>query len=80
VHGIDLVQSLEAVDDLLEESSGLILGQSALLIEVALEVAAVAVLHDNEDTPIRGKVVHEANDVLILAKFEHTHLGLHQFL
>lgn len=52
VHGIDLVQSLKPVDDLLEEGSGFILGQPALLFEVALKISAIAVLHDNEDTPL----------------------------
>lgn len=51
VHGIDLMQSLESVNDLFEEGSSFILGQSALLLEVALKISTIAVLHDNEDTP-----------------------------
>ncbi len=80
VHGIDLMQSFEAVDNLFEESSGLVLGESALLIKVALKVSTVAVLHNNKDAPLRGEVVYEANDVLIFALLKHTHLSLDELL
>lgn len=80
VHGIDLVQSLKPVDDLLEEGSGFILGQPALLLEVALKISAIAVLHDNEDTPLRGEVVDESDNILIFALLQDSHFSLDQLL
>lgn len=80
MHGIDLVQALEAVDDLLEEGGGLVLRQSMLLLEVFLEIPAVAVLHDDDHALLRLEVVYIPDHILVLALLEHADLSLHEFL
>lgn len=80
MHGINLVEALEAVDDLLEESGGLVLGQPVLLLEVFLEIPAVAVLHDDDHALLRLEVVDIPDHILILALLEHADLSLHEFL
>lgn len=80
VHSLDLMKSFEPVDDLFQESSGLILSQSSLFIEVVLKVASIAVLHHNEDTLVGAEIFDKAYHILILALSEHPHLSLNQFL
>ena len=76
VHSLDLMKSFEPVYDLFQESSGLILSQSSLV----LEVASIAILHHNEDTLVGAEIFDKAYHILILALFEHPHLSLNQFL
>lgn len=78
MHGVDLVQSLEAIDDLFEEGGGLIFCEPALVLEVLLQFPPVAQLHDDDDALLAHEVVDIAHHVLVLALLQHPDFGLHE--
>ena len=80
VHGVDFVESFEAVDDLFEEGGGFVLSEAFLLLQVLLEVSSVAVLHGYKLSPLGTEGVDIADYVLIVALLEHSDLGPDQFL
>lgn len=73
------MKSLKSINDLLEEGSRLVLGQTFLFLQVFLEVATITVLHDDADALIGVKQINKSDDIIILALLEDFDFGLHKF-
>jgi hypothetical protein len=67
VHSIHFVESPETIEDLFEEISGLILSETLFGIKILLKITAIAILHCDELSAVRGKRFYESNDVLVFA-------------
>lgn len=67
---------LEAVENLFQEVSGLVLGQTFLLLEVVLKVTPVAKLSDYKKVAVVPEIVDEADHILVPARLEHLDFGL----
>ena len=74
------MKSLKSINDLLEEGSRLVLGQTFLFLQVFLEVATITVLHDDADALIGVKQINKSDDIIVLALLEDFDFGLHKFL
>ena len=72
VHRINLVKSSEAIEDLFQEISGLILSQSLFLIKIAFQITSVAVLHSNKLCPLGAPCINIPDHILVVAFFENS--------
>lgn len=79
MHGFDFVQALKSINDLLEEVGCLVLGQTLLLLQISLEIAAIAVLHDDADALVGMELINKSDDIVVLALFEHFDFSLYEF-
>ena len=80
VHGIDLVKSPKAVDNLFEESSCLVFGQSLLLIEIAFQISSVAELHGYKLRAFRGESIYIPDNIFVFALFQNVYFCLDELL
>lgn len=74
------MQALEAIEDLLENISGLFFFQSLFFIQVFLHVAFIAVFHDDEYVLIRHEGINVLDNVVAFTGLEDFDLGLDEFL
>lgn len=79
MHGIDLVKTSEAIKNLLEESSGLVLCQSLLAFQILLQITSVAILHTDELSTLGTKRVNKADDIFIMALPQNSDFSLDEF-
>ena len=75
MHRINFVKSSEAVENLFQEIGGLILSQPLFLIEVAFQIASVAVLHSYELCPLGAPSVNVPDHILVVTLFEDSDFG-----
>jgi len=80
MHGIYLVQPSEAIENLFEESGGLILGQSLFLVKVAFQIPPIAILHRYELSPFGAPSINIPDYILVMALLEYSNLGSDKFL
>lgn len=79
MHSFDLVQSLKAINELFEEVGCLVLCQSFLFLQIFLEIASIAVLHDDAHALVGEEVIDKSDDILIFALPEYSNFSLHEF-
>lgn len=80
VHSVDLMQTLEAIQHLLQEVEGLVLIELPFLLAVILQIPSVAELGGNEDRLVRGEGVNKLNHILTLNLLKDSYLGSYQLL
>ena len=80
MHGFDFVQALKSINDLLEEVGCLVLGQTLLLLQISLEITAIAVLHDDADALVGMELINKSDDIIVLALSEDFDFSLYEFL
>lgn len=79
MHGVDFVQALKSINDLLEEGSCLVLGQTLLLLQIFFEITAIAVLHDDADALVGMELINKSDDIIVLALSEDFDFSLYEF-
>ena len=70
------MESFEAIEDLFEKTSGLILYETLLFLEITFQVTTIAVLHGDENTSFGVEVVDKTNYIFIFALSQHSDLSL----
>ena len=69
MHRINLVKSSEAIKNLFQEISSLILSQSLFLIKIAFQITSIAILHSNKLCSLGTPCINISNHILIVAFF-----------
>lgn len=80
MHGLDFVQSFEAIEDLFKKICGLLFFQSLFLFQILLNVPLIAELHYNKHMLVWHERINVFDDVIVFARFKDFDLSLDKFL
>lgn len=81
VDDVNFVESLEAVDDLLQVVNSFVFWEPILFGQHLLKISIIAVLHYNENTVAALEVIDQSHHVgVVFYALHDVYLGLHQLL
>ena len=79
MHGIDLMESSETIENLFQEGRCLIFSQPLFFVKIDFQISSVAKLHCNKLSFFSTERVNIANHILIMTFLQNSNFSLDKF-
>lgn len=75
MHRVNFMQAFETVENMFQEGRSFLFWKLSILIKILLEVATIAILHNDEGTVGGRQIIDEFHHVLVVTLTHDSYLG-----